>query len=89
MQNAVSIEKSNFAALEKKDRDLHCKIEMMSVAECDLNAVLGLLEDCCTEFKKMDAARQQVASEERNIEKKRAEIKEAQVKEQVHLLVNS
>lgn len=85
MSNTAAQEKANLAALEKKDRELHAKIEMISIAESDVANCNRLLDELLHELKRLEQVKQQVMNERQSIERKELEIRELTAKEQVSI----
>lgn len=83
MSNTLSAEKANLALLEKKDRELDGKIQMMHVVEQNLESCFRFLDESHVEYKKLDQAKQYAAQNKENVEKKQMEIKDLVMKEQV------
>ena len=83
MNATVIAEKANLNILEKKDRELQGKVEMMNMVEQDITSALKLLDDCMVELKKYEAAKQNLEVDKDAVEKKQSELRELNVKEQV------
>ncbi len=83
MSNTLAAEKSSLALLERKDRELDGKLQMMAVVEQNLGSCSRLLDDSHAEFKRFDASRQQVLIATDAVEKRQMEIKDLVIREQV------
>jgi len=83
MSVTVQSEKANLSLLEKKDRELQGKIEMMNRVELELNSAIKTLEACMFELKKYEAAKLTLTADKESVEKKQSELRELNVKELV------
>ncbi len=83
MSNTLAADKSNLLLLEKKDRELDGKLQMMSIVEQEIVNCIELLTDTQSEFQKFDKAKQAVAKQKEVVDRRQLEIKDLSVKEQV------
>jgi hypothetical protein len=88
MSHTLTAEKANLALLDKKDRELDGKIQMMHVVEQNLESCFRFLDESHVEYKKLDQAKQYSSQNKENVEKKQMEIKDLVMKEQVSFLCN-
>lgn len=83
MSATVVAEKANLSLLERKDRELQGKVDMMNRVEIEINSTLKLLEACGLELKKYESAKQTLSLDKESLEKKQSELRELNVKELV------
>lgn len=86
MSVTVQAEKANLSVLEKKDRELQGKVEMMNMVEQDILQAFKLLEECMHELTKYESAKKNLEQDKELVEKKQGEIRELNVKEQVQYM---
>ncbi|KAJ3092285.1 kinetochore-associated Ndc80 complex subunit nuf2 [Quaeritorhiza haematococci] len=82
MSNTLSNEKTNVASLEKKARELQSKMDAMTAVEQDVSGCITLMDDCLAERKKYEAAGAKLVADREKIDKKQAEIRDLNVREQ-------
>ncbi|KAJ3195182.1 kinetochore-associated Ndc80 complex subunit nuf2 [Irineochytrium annulatum] len=82
MNQSVHSEKQNIAAVDKRARDLHLKIQMFTAIDNDAMSNIKLMEECEAEMIKANAAKARVQEERENIENKQLEMKNTNIREQ-------
>ncbi|KAJ3306519.1 kinetochore-associated Ndc80 complex subunit nuf2, partial [Blyttiomyces sp. JEL0837] len=82
MTQSLQSEKATLASVGKRCNDLYAKLDTMEEADAELLACLKLMEECDAAIKKSSSAGGKVSFEKENIEKKRQEMGDIEIKEQ-------